>query len=493
MTAAKSAGNHAVISRVLPQPICDFCIPVSKAKLSMDQWDACAPHRVYYGALELISYGAGDAGQLEFLWVPAMKDQWILSYVPLPTSYQSSWVYLCYCVEYWLAMWKCWDGESKKNQKQKNTKMQQERIVLEECMANGVNDGQIKSLDEFLIHNHQDWLFVEFNELPDNADKYLEANPLHMGNKKMFDMGCGINVDDISMMLGGTDNAWMSKGLDLSEMFKKEMDVALKQLKKGGEGIDIAYDANAELPDKWHEAHEPPIHCQIHLDEPLVFLYHCLWVEEEIKCEDFLKEIMDMMANNKTQHKWSSHVEQLIDGGMTWDGFSNLVTDELDLELDRQANTMGPDGHEEAPIGSDRLPEVMVTLPMTNHTDDIHKPSPGPSSVAQPIPPAKTVPSNMGMNQTETPSVQDTQGRRHGFIEALDEMDIHPNSPSDQISQFPAAPEEDSQMTSDDDSISESLFSLVNVQQAIRSYSHVSYPTIQTHIPSYSHAFQAYI
>ncbi|KAG1818578.1 uncharacterized protein BJ212DRAFT_1479584 [Suillus subaureus] len=223
MTVAKSAGNHAVISRVLPQPICDFCIPVSKAKLSMGQWDACAPHRVHYGALELISYGAGDAGQLEFLWVPAMKDQRILSYVPLPTSYQSSLVYLCYCVEYWLAMWKCWDGESKKNQKQKNTKMQQDYGFQKNCVGG--------------VHGKWYWLFVEFNELPDNADKYLEANPLHMGNKKMFEMGCGINVDDISMMLGGTDNAWMSKGLDLSEMFKKEMDVALKQLKKGGKGL----------------------------------------------------------------------------------------------------------------------------------------------------------------------------------------------------------------------------------------------------------------
>ncbi|KAG1800635.1 uncharacterized protein BJ212DRAFT_1487918 [Suillus subaureus] len=245
MTAAKSAAKHAAISGALPQPICDFCIPVTKAKLSMDQWDAW------------------DAGQLEFLWVPAMKDQWILSYVLLPARYWSSWVYLCYCVEYWLAVWKCWDGESKKHQKQKKMKVQQERavlidtsrknagahflqamvarrIVLEECMAN-------------------DWLFVEFDELPDDVDMYLEADPLHPENKKIFEMGWGVNVNDISMMLGQADDAWMSKGLDLSVMFKKEMDAALKRLRDGGQEVHITHDENAELPDKWHESHEPPI------------------------------------------------------------------------------------------------------------------------------------------------------------------------------------------------------------------------------------------
>ncbi|KAG1817299.1 uncharacterized protein BJ212DRAFT_1299431 [Suillus subaureus] len=282
MTAAKSAAKHAAISGALPQPIRDFRIPVTKAELSMDQWDARAPHRIHYGVPELISYGAGDAGQLEFLRVPAMKDQRILGYVLLPARYRSSWVYLCYCVEYWLAVWKCWDGESKKHQKQKKTKAQQERavlidtsrknagarflqamvarrIVLEECVANGVNDERIKSLDEFLIRDHRDWLFVEFDELPDDADIYLEADPLHPENKKIFETGWGVNVNDISMMLGQADDAWMSKGLDLSVMFKKEMDAALKRLRDGGEEVHITHDENAELPDRWHESHEPPI------------------------------------------------------------------------------------------------------------------------------------------------------------------------------------------------------------------------------------------
>jgi hypothetical protein len=59
-------------------------------------------------------------------------------------------------------------------------------------------------------------------------------------------------------MLGETDNSWMAKGLDLSAMFKKNINAALKQLKEG-EGVDITYDENAELPDRWHESHEPPI------------------------------------------------------------------------------------------------------------------------------------------------------------------------------------------------------------------------------------------
>jgi hypothetical protein len=63
------------------------------------------------------------------------------------------------------------------------------RTVLEECMANGVNDDRIKSLDEFIIRDHRDWLFLEFHELPHDARKYLEADPLHAANKKLLGKG----------------------------------------------------------------------------------------------------------------------------------------------------------------------------------------------------------------------------------------------------------------------------------------------------------------
>ncbi|KAG1853377.1 hypothetical protein F4604DRAFT_1686374 [Suillus subluteus] len=576
MTAAKSAEKRAsTISGALPQPIRDFRIPVSKAELSMGQWDARAPQRIHYGVPELISYGAGDNPQLEFLRVPAMKDRRIIGYVPLPTRYRSSWVYLCYCVEYWLAVWKCWDGESKKNKKkQKNTKTQKERadlidtsrknagarflqamlarrIVLEECIANGVNDERIKSLDEFLIRDHRDWLFVEFDELPDDADMYLAADPLHQGNNKMFETGWGVNVNDISIMLGQADDAWMSEGLDLSEMFKKEMDAALKRLRDGAEEIHIAYNENAELPDKWHESHEPPIRFiserkdqflrdGFTLDEPLVFLYHCLRAEEEIERGDFLREIMDMLPSDGTRQRWSFGIDRLIDGEMALDEFSNLVSDVLDLELDRRANNMGSDlvepdlpflkldariavrtylrnskskpdtaadiffrsisrfsdpdtkdrkvwkwvmqgvqpntvtamlqqahdqslnarrddgqlvarpemetcssigtgvsclflvpaanicleGHKGAPIGSDRSPEVTVTLPMTDHTADVHKPSPGPPSVVRTTRPPKAVPSKMDVDLTETSSVQDSEQQTAGHPPMVPEIRI---------------------------------------------------------------------
>ncbi|KAG1765729.1 hypothetical protein EV702DRAFT_1204468 [Suillus placidus] len=374
-SVAKSAAKHAAISRALPQPIRDFCIPVTKAEPSMDHWVAREPDRIHYGPPELKVYG-----QLECLRVPVMKAQQLLGYVPLPTRYESSWVYLCYCVDYWLAIWKCWDGEwKKKRRKTKNTnpKTQQERAdliatcrknsgarflqamvarrtVLEECMANGVNDERIKSLDEFIIRNYRDWLFMEFDELPDDADKYLEADPLHAGNKKLFETGW---TDSCPMMLGRADHAWMYDGLDLSELFKKGVDTALHVLKTGGEQVDITHDENAELPDKWHELHEPLIRftserkdkflCDgFTLDEPLVFLCYCMQDDEEIEREDFLREIMDMWATDEARQRWSSHVDQLIDGHMKWDDFSNLVADELGLDPDQRVNSMGPDGAE---------------------------------------------------------------------------------------------------------------------------------------------------
>ncbi|KAG1839808.1 hypothetical protein DFJ58DRAFT_859119 [Suillus subalutaceus] len=138
---------------------------VLHAELSMDQWNAQSPHRIHYGVLELTKYGVGDKAE-QCLRVPVVKDHWLLGYVPLPTRYSSSWVYLCYCVEYWLAIWKCRDVESKKKQrmtKKTNIKAQEERkglidiarrnasarflqamvarrTVLEECMDNGVNE-----------------------------------------------------------------------------------------------------------------------------------------------------------------------------------------------------------------------------------------------------------------------------------------------------------------------------------------------------------------
>ncbi|KAG2336719.1 hypothetical protein BDR05DRAFT_1005602 [Suillus weaverae] len=371
----KSAAKHAAISRALPQPIRDFCIPVTKAEPSMDDWVALEPHRIHYGVPELKKYA-----QLECLRVPVMRAQRLLGYVPLPTRYESSWVYLCYCVDYWLAIWKCWDSESKKKRrktKKANPKIQQERAdliatcrknngarflqamvarrtVLEECMANGVNDERIKSLDEFIIRNYRDWLFLEFDELPDDADRYLEADPLHAGNRKLFETGW---VDNFRMMLGREDHAWMYDGLDLSELFKQGMDTALHELKKGGEQVDITHDENAQLPDKWHELHEPPIRftserkdkfiCDgFTLDEPLVFLYRCLQDDDEIEREDFLREIMDMWATDESRRRWSSHVDQLFDGEMKWDDFSDLVADELGLEPDQRVNSMGPDGAE---------------------------------------------------------------------------------------------------------------------------------------------------
>ncbi|KAG2127467.1 uncharacterized protein EDB93DRAFT_1257031 [Suillus bovinus] len=379
-SGAKSGARHVAISRALPQPIRAFRIPVSKAELPMAQWDARAPHRIHYGVPELINYGARDSSQLACLRVPAVKDGKLIGYVPLPSRYLSSWLYLCYCVEHWLAIWKCWDGESKKKQrktKKTNIKIQRKRtdlintsrknagarflqamvarrMVLEECIANGVNDDRIESLDEFLIRNYRDWLFLEFDELPDDAHKYLEADPLYARNKKLFETGWDVKEDNISLSISQAGDAWMLGGLDLTEMFKKEMNLALKELTKGGEMVDITHDQNAELPDKWHESHEPPIRFMSErkeefirngftLDEPLVFLYYCLQDDEEIERESFLREIMDMLPNDETRQQWSLRVDKLFDGEMKWDDFSNLVGDELDLELAQRVNSMGPE------------------------------------------------------------------------------------------------------------------------------------------------------
>lgn len=51
---------------------------------------------------------------------------------------------------------------------------------------------------------------------------------------------------------------------------------------------------------------------------------------------------MDMLPNDETRQQWSLRVDKLFDGEMKWDDFSNLVGDELDLELAQRVNSMGP-------------------------------------------------------------------------------------------------------------------------------------------------------
>ncbi|KAG2063066.1 hypothetical protein BDR04DRAFT_1123516, partial [Suillus decipiens] len=120
------------------------------------------------------------------------------------------------------------------------------------------------------------------------------------------------------------------------------------------------------------------------------------------------------------------------------------------------------------------------------------------SSLAQ-TRPAKDIPSNMDEDDTVTSPVQDNEQHPAGRVSALipdnitdtpsntprnhtpdiimqyeDDPDKHPNSPPDPISQFTAAAEEDGQSTGENNSIQQSLFSLANVQQAIRAYGHDS-------------------
>jgi hypothetical protein len=179
----------------------------------------------------------------------------------------------------------------------------------------------------------------------------------------------------VSTMCGQADDMWMAEGLDLSVTFKEGMDAALQNLKAGAEDeIDLPHDDKAQLPDKWHESHEPPIRfisprkdeyrrrgeqwmnlflhlynnklCGIfagfNLDEPLVFFYHCLMEEEEIERGDFLREIMDMLENDQTRQDWLARVDQLFEGEITWNEFSNLVANALDLKEDKRTNTTGP-------------------------------------------------------------------------------------------------------------------------------------------------------
>jgi hypothetical protein len=65
--------------------------------------------------------------------------------------------------------------------------------------------------------------------------------------------------DPVSEILDQKDDGWISKGIDVSVIFKRGLSDALKTLKKAGKDVDITYNEASQIPNRWHECHEPPI------------------------------------------------------------------------------------------------------------------------------------------------------------------------------------------------------------------------------------------
>jgi hypothetical protein len=77
------------------------------------------------------------------------------------------------------------------------------------------------------------------------------------------------------------------------------------------------------------------------LNQPVTFLYRCMRDEVGIERADFLREVMDMMTTDETQYRWLLHVDQLIDGEITWKEFTDLVANALYLKPNSQGNAIG--------------------------------------------------------------------------------------------------------------------------------------------------------
>jgi hypothetical protein len=99
------------------------------------------------------------------------------------------------------------------------------------------------------------------------------------------------------------------------------------------------------------------------LDQPMTFLHRCMRDEVEVERADFLREVMDVMASDETRYQWSLHVDQLIDGEMTWEEFSDLLADALDLKPNSQGNTIGSGMY---------IHDIIISLGDTHH-DLIHR------------------------------------------------------------------------------------------------------------------------
>ncbi|KAG2030318.1 hypothetical protein BDR03DRAFT_987176 [Suillus americanus] len=244
------------------------------------------------------------------------------------------------------------------------------------------------------------------------------------------------------------------------------------------------------------------------LDKPLVFLHHFLAEEEHIEKADFVQEIMDFFPKEQERDRWSERVDHLYEGLTTWCQFSQLLAGSLDLQDGRRDDGTGFTKGEKSESPFPTLDAKIAIRSYLRHLKE--KPQDADQLFCACVDQFSTIPSSDSVwrsvqslsqtlgsinkvlksadtfwynrvhlsagkkqeDQLSTPSNTLPDYTPDTIVEFQDEMDICLNSPSDQISQFTTAPDEDDQTTSEDHFRSESIFSLVDVERAIRSYSH---------------------
>jgi hypothetical protein len=222
-----------------------------------------------------------------------------LGYMLLPQRYKDLWSHLCYkiahCEQTWQALATAAKQKSKTRDKDLIVQLRQNsgawliqllatRLLAVDqllCLEYAVDpeDECVQVLNEFWIRDCRDWMHEEFEKIEGQGHRFLTADPVDPRNEKLF-RECYVALPTLQSVTALTEEGWQFKKgeepkLDppdnddiwmegdipgLKEEFATHLlPDTLKAMKSKNELIHIVYKHGAELPDRWHEDHEPRI------------------------------------------------------------------------------------------------------------------------------------------------------------------------------------------------------------------------------------------
>ncbi|KAF8426150.1 hypothetical protein L210DRAFT_3653000 [Boletus edulis BED1] len=271
------------------QAIQAFQITSKSYAIHPQDWATREPHAIWYGIPEERQYDHPDGGTYTRCRVETFDNKGnTMGYVPLPRRYGQAWTQLCYTIVYWLATWKAWlneDGKPHRLPKQPPNLIQEcinnsgtrlikylhiRRLIIDELLHHRMSkDGcdQLDIFDEYLIRDRFDWLWTDIVEIPKRMLDRLRLDPVHPSNRAIFSWrNPKLQIPDVMVAPDPLPtHTWFMGSInhiDLDAYFSTSFQslAAYFSTAKYRHLDDMPYNPNQrELPELWHESHEPPV------------------------------------------------------------------------------------------------------------------------------------------------------------------------------------------------------------------------------------------
>lgn len=191
------------------QPINTFQLSSRSSLITPEQWKAREPDAVWYGIPLEAEYTHPSGRTIVRCMAQATRgDGKVLGYLAMPRRYVAAWSQLCYNVVYWLTLWKAWlaEREKRKPRIKRQPKiliplcierascylikyLHIRRLIIDELLENESPEDeeiQLDLFDEYIIRDRWDWLWTEYDDVPEIERHWLSLDPVHESNKDVF-------------------------------------------------------------------------------------------------------------------------------------------------------------------------------------------------------------------------------------------------------------------------------------------------------------------